>query len=328
MGSAPPFANLFADMPNMRKPDATSSIDSLDLRQLRFLQTLLTCTSITQAGEMCGMSQPAASRTLARLRAHLGDPLLVRKRNGFVLSAQAHALEEPLKQALDLLDKALSPNAFDSAKSRRVFRLASTDYGVFTVANPCLSGLASQAPTIALRIDPWSASTLLRLEQGDLDFALFADAPIPGDFHYRNLFREHYVLLGPAVHPVWEQMGPAVKDMAALELASAYPHFAVRYPKGAAHETDDPYARLGLPSPAVRLEVPYFNVNAEALASGGLLALLPSRVVSGLLTSALIRSFRVEAPQLAFDYRLIWHARSHRDAGSVWLRQFIGQACR
>lgn len=314
-------------MPNMPKTDVPSPIDTLDLRQLRFLLSLLRCGSITQAGESTGLSQPAASRTVARLRQQLGDPLLVRKRNGFVLTAQAQALEAPLQQALGLLDVALAPDTFVPALARRVFRLASTDYGVSSVAHRCLQGLAGTAPDVTLRFDPWSADTLLRLEQDQLDFALYADAALPGDFHYRNLFREHYVLLGPSTHPAWDEIGSDPIRLPELVIASAYPHFAVRYPKGSAHETDDAYRRLGLRSPTIRFEVPYFNLSAQALAEGGLLALLPSRVVTQLVTHHPLKALKVDIGTMSFDYRLIWHTRNHRDPGCVWLRQFISQAC-
>lgn len=307
-------------------PMAAPAIDGLDLRQLRFLLALLRCASITQAGEAAGLSQPAASRTMARLRQQLGDALLVRKRIGYVLTAKAQALERPLQQALALLDAALAPQPFEPARTRRVFHLASTDYGVTSVGQRCLPRLDTCAPLVTLRFDPWGADTLARLEQGQLDFAMYADAALPGEFHYRNLFREHYVLLGSPAHPLWRNLPPGPLDATALRAASAYPHAAVRYPSGSTHETDDVYRRLGLPSPHLRMELPYFSASSCLLMESGLLMLLPSRAQPTEIT-ATITARRVDIASLSFDYRLIWHARNHRDAGCVWLRQCIAQAC-
>ena len=305
---------------------AVPVMDGLDLRQLRFLLALLRCASITQAGQASGLSQPAASRTMARLRQQVGDALLVRKRSGYVLTAKAQALEHPLQQALALLDAALAPQAFEPARTRRVFQLASTDYGVSSVAQRCLPLLGTSAPLISLRFDPWGADTLARLEQGQLDFALYADAALPGEFHYRNLFREHYVLMGSCTHPLWRELAPGPLDATALRAASAYPHAAVRYPSGTAHETDDVYRRLGLPSPHLRLELPYFSTSTSTLMESGLLMLMPARA-QPTEAPATITVRRVDIAALSFDYRLIWHARNHRDEGCVWLRQCIAQAC-
>jgi DNA-binding transcriptional LysR family regulator len=311
----------------MSKTDAALPVDALDLRQLRFLLALLRCGSITQAGEICGMSQPAASRTVARLRTQLGDPLLVRTRSGFALTARAQALESSLDRSLMLLDRAFSPTSFDPARACRAFRLASTDYGVATVAKRLLPRLGTDAPSVSLNFDPWAAQTLDRLEQGKLDFALYTDDAIPAEFHYRTLFKEHYALLGPAVHPLWDRIGPGDVDKAALREASEYPHFAVRYLSGVEHETDDIYRNLELPRPLFRLEVPYFSFGAQVIAEAGLLAILPARVLSSWPPTPQVTVRTVAVESLGFEYRLIWHERAHRDDGCIWLRTLIAQAC-
>lgn len=306
---------------------AAAGLETLDLRQLRFLLALVRCASITQAGAACGMSQPLASRTMARLRSRLGDPLLVRSRHGYVLTARAQALEAPLDDALTLLGSALAAAPFVPADARRVFRLASTDYGVATVGAPLLPVLTRTAPGLSLRFDPWSAQTLTQLEQGQLDFALYADEAIPDDFHGRVLFREHYVLLGPAGHPFFEGLASPWVTRDGLRAASAHAHFAVRYPSATGHETDDLYSRLGLPSPVIRLQAPYFSQGVQAMADAGLLAVLPARAARQWVAAGTLRSMPLRMPELEFDYRLIWHARTHRDPGCSWLRQALAQAC-
>ncbi|WP_162241813.1 LysR family transcriptional regulator [Pseudorhodoferax sp. Leaf267] len=310
----------------MTPTDAAAVLAALDLRQLRFLLALLRSASITQAGAAAGLSQPAASRTMARLRKILGDALLVRTRAGFVLTPRAQALHDPLDRALAALHEALLPSPFVPAHSTRVFRLASTDYGVSVLAERCLSLLAHEAPHIGLSVDPWSSNTLRQLEHGALDVALFADDALPGAFHFRTLFREHYALLGPAQHAVWARLPPGPVDLDGLRLARAHAHVAVRHPQGNGHATDDPYQRVGLPGPRMRLELPYFSFGAQAIAQAGLLALWPQRMVRSWAADPALVVRPVAVPELAFDYRLIWHDRSHRDAAGGWLRGMLAQA--
>ena len=113
----------------MQKVDTKMKPPHLDFNLLKALQALLDTRSVTQTGERLGMSQPAASRVVARLRAELHDPLLVRTAKGYVLTPRAESLLRATQDALTLIQRVFEPVNFDPTASDRSFRLATTDYG-------------------------------------------------------------------------------------------------------------------------------------------------------------------------------------------------------
>jgi DNA-binding transcriptional LysR family regulator len=104
-----------------------------DLNLLKALNALIATESITQMGEHLGITQPAASRVMTRLRRAFADPLLVRTSKGYVLTPRAKALGQTTREALAIADQVFSATDFDPQISRRQFRVASTDYGSMVV---------------------------------------------------------------------------------------------------------------------------------------------------------------------------------------------------
>lgn len=295
---------------------------TIDLNLLRLLQALVDTGSVTRAGEALGLSQPAASRAIARLRMCLRDPLIVRTGRGWVLTALAEQLAAPVRRALAAADSVFDLASFVPATSDRRFTIASTDYGMSTVMLGLMPAFAREAPQAGLRIDPWSDSTIARLESGEIDAALYADEPIPADFHYRPLFRDGYALVCRSDHPLVRKR-PRCGASTLLEAARAWPHFAPRYPIGPGFVTDNVYARLGMAAPRFVLEAPYFYAGAHAVLSGNLVAVLPQRTARVWAKGQGLAVMPIDDEALRFEYRVIWHERAHRDPGLIWLRGLL-----
>lgn len=306
----------------MHKPNVTRTID---LNLLRFLQALVDTGSITRAGEALGLSQPAASRATARLRERLNDRLIVRTGRGGVLTPLATQLAAPVRRALAAADAVFDLASFVPACSDRRFALASTDYGMSAVVLGLMPAFAREAPQAALQIDPWNDDTIARMERGELDGALYADEPIPADFHYRPLFLDGYALVCRAEHPLARNARRAARvgAPALLDAARAWPHFAPRYPFGHGFVTDDVYKRLGLNSPRFVLEAPYFYAGAHAVLQANLVAVLPQRTARVWAQRHGFTVLPIDDDRLRFEYRLIWHERAHRDPGLIWLRGLV-----
>lgn len=316
-----PSEKMAGRMFNMHKPDATLTEPTFDLNLLRFLRALADTASVTQAGQVVGISQPAASRAMARLRRHFGDPLLVRTSRGYVLTALVERLGPAVRRALSATDEIFETATFVPAHSSRRFRAACTDYGMSAVMVPCLRAFAREAPTVSLQIDAWSDETISRIERGELDCALYADEPIPPDFHFRTLFQDSYVLACRSGHPVTGFAESGWRKL--LAAAARYPQFAPRYPSGRTHITDNVYRTLGLESPRLFLEAPYFYSAAQAVLASDVVAVLPQRAAK---LWAMVPEFEVipiRHDKLQFDYRLIWHERSHRDPAMAWFRDLL-----
>jgi DNA-binding transcriptional LysR family regulator len=176
-------------------PTDSSTADGLDLRSLRFLARLLETVSVTRAGEACRLSQPAASRVLARLREILGDPLLVKGRQGqHVLTARAESLRPAVARAEAALDRVFGQERFDPAEARRVFNVGATEYAMTVLAPDLMRRVQGQAPHCTLHFHPPGSGTLTRWRMS-AEFArktkiCFWPRVNPGDpFHYRKLYR-------------------------------------------------------------------------------------------------------------------------------------------
>ena len=307
-------------MSNMQNTNA----NHLDLNLLTALDALLDTASVTQMGERLGLSQPAASRVMAKLRRALADPLLVRTTKGYVLTPGALALAEGTRQALDLACRVFDARTFDAAASRRRFRMATTDYGSLTVVQGLLQRMALQAPHAGLDLQPWSPDTLGDLERGALDLALYADDPLQGDVHTRDLFRETYAVLLWRKHPLLQGL-PAQAALRLRDLAQ-YPQLSASYPQGQRLAVDDALARMGQSGHHHRASLPYFLAAPWLLKGSDSVMLCPRRAAQALAEHPDMAWRPLNRHECDFSYRMVWHERAHRDAGLVWLRQMLLQS--
>lgn len=293
----------------------------LDLNLLKALQALLDTRSVTRTGERLGLSQPAASRIVSKLRAELQDPLLVRTAKGYVLTPRAISLELVTRDALRMAQRVFESIKFEPEASDRTFRIATTDYGLLVAIFPLSAQLGKVAPKMRLATHPWNEETLSALERGSLDIALYADDPLPPDFHYRDLYNETYAVLMRKGHPLTQHGIPKKKELMAR--LAEYPHVVASYPSGRQYLADDVLSRLGGPPHHVAIETPYFTAAPWLLRDSDRLMLLPKKAAEFLARENALDYMGLPADELSFSYRLVWHERAHRDQGVSWLRQKI-----
>ncbi len=297
-------------------------LNSLDIRTLRMLSYLLESCSITRTGETFGLSQPAASRIVARLRDVIADPLLVRTRRGYVCTPRAVQLKDQLAIALRDLEQALKPDVFEPASTRRVFRIATTDYGAMSVLTPMMPKLVQQSPLARVDVVPWSANTLEQLAKGGLDVALYADADLPPDFHHKELFTETYAFLMRNGHEAAEHL-PEKVGIADLQALSKNSQVFIMYPMDQQTYADDPFEWHGLTPKHVSMRTPYFMSTPWIVAETDLLMMVPLRAARRMANLAGLSLFELDDTVGSFSYRLIWHERVEKDAGILWLRDLI-----
>lgn len=177
-------------------------INGLDLKLAPSLEALLRRRSVTLAAAELGLSQPAMSRILARLRDIQGDPLLVRAPGGYVLTPRAEALQPRLARAMIQLNEVFHPPAFDPAREQRTLRVAGADTHTILLAPGVAARLAAEAPGVTLRIEPYGPSTPARILSGDLDlvFAITTTPLAPGA-HSEVVAEDHLALVMRRGHP-------------------------------------------------------------------------------------------------------------------------------
>ncbi|UXY14050.1 LysR family transcriptional regulator [Chitiniphilus purpureus] len=292
-----------------------NSLRHLDLNLLVTLNALLAEHNVTRAAKRLHLSQPAVSVQLARLREVFGDPLLLPGPRGMRPTARADELREPLRLALESLTQAVAPSTpFDPAKARQTWRIAASDYSESTIVLPALAGLRSAAPGTRLAILGSPPPALARqAEQGDIDLAFHINEEAPPGLRRRSMFTERYVLAGRAGHPCLKRR-PTLAQFCKLD------HAMVSPVGGGFHGvTDAALAELGMARNVV-LSVPHFLFLGSVLASTDLVAVVPSRLVSGHPALQVVEP-PLEVP--GFEMLMLWHERMHRDPAHQWLREHI-----
>ena len=178
------------------------NIAGLDLNLIPALEALLRLRNVTHAAVAVGLSQPAMSRALGRLREVLGDPLLVRTAGGYVLTPRAQAIQPELALAVRHLRGIFQPEAFDPAAVRRIVRIAATDTQTVLFGPAIMTRLAAEAPGVDLRVEGYGPDIAARLDSGALDFAFaLSTTPLGPGASSEPVFDDEVALIMRQGHP-------------------------------------------------------------------------------------------------------------------------------
>jgi DNA-binding transcriptional LysR family regulator len=295
-----------------------------DLQLLAALEVLVAESNVSRAAERMGMSQPAMSGMLKRLRASFDDPLLLRTARGMVptpraveLAARAGAL---LEQARALADGA---RRVEPRREARVFRIIATDY-VLMVALPAIQArLEAEAPGIGIDARPPNPRRLAdMLAAGQVDFGLGYLAEPPPGLRTRLILREPSVCIARRGHP-------AVRGALTLAQYGAAGHVRIS-PAGVGN-----YGRLveaALLDLRIRrgggVTVPNFLVAPAVVARTNLLATVPERIARTFAASLPLQVLDPPVPLPVLDVSLFWHERAHKDPLHRWMRDLVIEAAR
>lgn len=283
----------------------------IDLNLLVTLDALLAAQSVTRAAKQLGRTQPAVSHALGRLRALLGDDLLVRTPRGMQPTPRGHALRPAVRAALEAAEAVLQEApAFDPARAERAFAVAMTDQASFLLLPPLAARLAREAPGVRIDVRPGPLPTVF--DELDLAIGVFRDRP--AGVHDEPLFREEFAC-------VIRRGSAAARGRFDLRRYLALPHLLVA-PRGLpGSPLDDALAREGQRRRVV-LTVPHFLVAPHVIATTDLVWTAPAALARGFphLPLALREPpLRIEG----FTVSMRWHARLDRDPGLAWLRGML-----
>ncbi|MGU4701473.1 LysR family transcriptional regulator [Burkholderia cepacia] len=294
-------------------------IRHLDLNLLKALDALLDERNVTRAAARLGVTQPAMSGMLTRLRDTFDDSLFVRTQRGITPTQRALDLAKPLKQVMTEVNALLHPPGFDPESADLTLTIAATDYAQSAIAVPVISALKARAPYIRVALVPVEGGDLqTRLERGDIDLALVTPEMAPPDLHARRLFDEHYVCVMRSEHP-------ATRSKLTLNRFCALDHALVSYYGGSfSGVTDEALAKCGKRR-RVSLSVKSFLVLPNILRASDLVAVAPARLVINQPGLTLLEP-PLKIP--GFTKIAVWHERSHRDPAQHWLRELLFETCR
>lgn len=289
----------------------------LDLRLLTSLEALLEARSVSRAAERLGVSQPAMSRTLARLRDQLGDPLLVRGRGGMVLTPRAEQLAEPLRGWLDRGEAMLRAPEFDPATLERTFRVASTDFGILSVLRPATARITGVAPGVSMEVEAISSNSLRRLAEGRLDLVVIGYQPDEAGVRFTRLFSETRLGLMRRSHP--DGSGP-MTEAAFFD----WPHVSALVGDGYVDPLDQDAEAMR--RRRVVMSAPSFASVPFMVADTDTLAVLPARAARHFAEVYGLTLFEPPVDLPSFDYFAAWHERSTEDPATVWFADEIERA--
>lgn len=291
-----------------------------DLNLLVVFDALTRERSVTRAGARIGLSQPAMSHALARLRHMLKDDLFVRTPTGMAPTLRAEELALPIRQALEAIERAFEAPGFDPALAVREFAIALDNRAALALAAPLVAEVAA-APGIRLRLRPSGTLDLAGLlDRGELDLAVVGDARrASGErFGSRRLFEDAFVLVMRADHPARDE-GPSLSWIARL------PHLDISSSGDDLRFLDEALKAKGLARRVV-LSAPYLSAPA-LLTQSDMVAVVGQRVAAEF---ARVHPVAIRPlPHLPADRAMaaqavmIWHRRSDGVPAHRWLRDLV-----
>ncbi len=293
------------------------NLSRIDLNQLLALQAILEEKHVTRAAARASLSQPAMSRVLSRLRAALGDDLLVRSGVGYERTPCGDRLLQELEVLLPRLNAAISSNNFNLSTSQQCFRVTGTDYAAAVIVSGTVRLCRKSAPGVRVEVVGWTQDSYRYVEMGRCDVALgVGSVPTPPKgLKLEVLYQEHFVCLMSANTKFNDKRF-------SLDEYLHRPHAVVATAEGQQTMIDRPLADIGKARNVV-LQSPYFMATALNIVDTDLIFTVPMRIALELSKLANFRQVLPPQEISDFPYTMIWHPRLGGDSGHAWFRDQI-----
>jgi DNA-binding transcriptional LysR family regulator len=291
------------------------NLNSLDLNLLTALDALLREANVSRAALRIGLSQPATSHALQRLRDIFGDPLLVRTGARMELTPRAQALRAPLAQALDQVRGLFVPDEFDAASSERPFRLMMPDLAVELLMPPLMEKVTRLAPNVRIDVVPWRGPAIFHAEFArTIDLVISIGNAFKG-FHRQLLYTDADALAVRRGHPVGAKLKRRETFLAARHVGVII--------RGNSEDLIDTWLRTKGIERNISLVVSGYLEALHVTARTDLVAFVPRRLIAAL--SKQLGLVAVTPPlDPGIDEQFMFHpTRAQMDPGSIWLRRLM-----
>lgn len=308
------------------------NVSRIDLNLLVFLDVLLRERNVTKAASQLGITQPAMSNGLKRLRDLFNDPLLIRTSEGMTPTERAEELQPIVRSILSDVEKAIQPTTiFDPLESDRTFRIMASDYIEATLLPAVIDGLRSAAPNICIDLLTPSDVSFQDIEKGKVDMAINRFSQLPQSFHQTTLWRDNFTCLLSRNNPA--------ADNFTLEAYLNAPHVWVSKTNmgvGTGMHREDT-SRLGwvdeaLADMGAKRNIRVFTRNymvASLLATQeDLIATLPRRMANLYANDPRLITLTPPFPLVPIEIKMAWSPLLQHNPGHQWLRRMIGDIAR
>jgi DNA-binding transcriptional LysR family regulator len=293
------------------------NLASLDLNLLVALDALLLEANVSRAAMRVGLSQPAMSHALQRLRDIFGDPLLIRAGARMEVTPRAQGLRGPLAQALDQVRGLFIPDDFDAARSERRFRLMMPDLAVELLVPPLMAKVGKLAPHVQLEIVPWRGPAIFTAEFArTIDLVISIGNAFRG-FHRQPLYTDRDALAVRRGHPLRAKLSRRDSFLGASHIAVVI--------RGSNEDLIDSWLRTKNIERPIALTVPGYIEALHVVARTDLVAFVPGRLIAALAKPLSLVAVTPPLDPGIDEQFMFYPTRAQFDPGSIWLRQLMLQ---
>jgi DNA-binding transcriptional LysR family regulator len=300
------------------------NIRNIDLNLFVVLEALIREQSVTRAASRLGLSQPAVSAALKRLRQQLDDPLLVRTRGGMLPTPRAEQIFSSIAQSLDSIQNALQNGpSFAPESAQRSFNVMMSDIGEIVYLPRLIQRLHRDAPGVRLTVRRLARPRIYEeLASGRIDLAVgWVDRP--SDLRRDDLFKENFVCIVRPGHP---RVG---RRLTLSQFTSEWHLVVGRHDAGPEmffRSTDgnlEQELANSVRQRKIAMVVPHFLAVPNIIANTDLLCVVPRQLGQVYVDYGQVRIVALPIKCDSFDVSQFWHKRFDTDQGNIWLRGLI-----
>lgn len=298
------------------------NLSRFDLNLLVVFDALVQERSVTKVGARIGLSQPAVSHALNKLRHLLKDELFERGEGGMRPTPRALALAGPVRQTLNQLQAALAPQVFDPGTATDAFNVAIYNYASTVIMAPLAKRLYSTAPNVSLHMHATDDLDFFdQLETGALDLVIGPVRDIPSGFVTEELVVDTYCGLARDNHPLFNAPITA-------EVLQALPCVGIGPRRHATSAIGEALARKGI-GLHTTMTVQHLFAASEVLRHTDLVTFVMRRVTTrhAAIYSYLddLRPFELPIALDPVPCQMIWHRYLTAQPAHAWLRRQLAE---
>jgi DNA-binding transcriptional LysR family regulator len=294
-------------------------IRAVDLNLLKAFNALMSERAVTRAASRIGLSQPAMSHALSRLRDLFADDLFVRTATHMEPTTRAREIAPLVAGAIEQIETALNlGSGFDPATSAGLFTAGMAEYAEVALVGWLVRRFAQEAPNARLRLTPASGHEALeQLDRGEIDVAVAYLQHVPPHIDSVVLLRDRFVLMARRGHPVAD-------EAMSVEAYAALSHILVS-PRGATSgAVDRVLAEMAL-TRRISLMVATYLALPATLADSDLVATVPERTARRLGATAELQIMKLPL-DLSATVSMAWHRRAASEPAQTWFRSLLAEA--
>ncbi len=295
------------------------NLSKVDLNLFIVFDAIYTEANLTRAGQIVGITQPAVSNALARLRETFNDPLFVRTAQGMVPTPMAQNIIGPVRNALSLLRVSVQESRiFNPQQAAKTYRISMTDLTEAVILPPLFQRLRRLAPTVVIEsFLSKRRETTKELAAGRLDFAVAAPLNTGPQVRHVKLMEDRYVCAMRKGHPM------AGKDKLTLDDYLSLTHIHISSRRNGLGHVDLALGKMGLQR-KIALRSQHYLMASQVLQQTDMVMTVPERFAR----RHELHWFNLPVNDVPMvETHLYWHESTDQDPANRWMREQMIELC-